>query len=346
MANITMKDVAKKAGVSRQAASIAFNNTPTTMVSQATRAKIFKAARELNYRPNHFAQSLKTGRTNIIGITSSGGILRQFNEPYIASVYEGIGRYFYDTDYKLIFQSFPNLSAKDPLNEWVSGRIVDGLIYLIFSNEIDNFRDNKIPALKKSGIPFVVIHSIQEDLGVPAVGVDCVKGGYEGTKHLAGLGHDSIGFVNYEGTMIHGQNLYQGYTKALKEYNIFLNGSSVYGVPGVDYRDGYNLADTLVKNKASLPRAFFVAEEKIAFGMIKRFTQAGLRVPEDVAIMGFGNIRSEALQLTGLTVVTQPAEEKGRLAAEMLTSIIKAPETKPGLKLVEPELKIRTSCGK
>ena len=71
---VTMKDVAKKAGVSRQAASIAFNNTPTTIVSQATREKIFKAAQELNYRPNHFAQSLKTGRTNIIGITSSGGI--------------------------------------------------------------------------------------------------------------------------------------------------------------------------------------------------------------------------------------------------------------------------------
>lgn len=351
MKPVSMKMIAEKAGVSRPTVSEILSNNPkksgTVRISDATRERVLKIVKELNYRPNYLAQALKARKTNLIGVTTMGGVLIQFNEPYISEVYEGIGNHLYSTHYKLVFQNFSELTDTDPLRELVAGRLVDGVIFLIFSNEIEEFRRDKLPAVKQTGIPFVVIHSIQEDLGVPATGVDCVHGGYMGTKHLLEHGYKTIGFVNYRGVFLHGQNLYKGYTQALHEYSVPLNSDQVYGVEGVSYSDGYQLASSLVEQRAALPRAFFVVEEKIAFGMIKKFTEAGVRVPDDVAVVGFGNIRSDALELSGLTAITQPAGQKGQLAAEMLVRMIEQPETQKelGLKLLIPELVIRTSCG-
>jgi LacI family transcriptional regulator len=348
---ISMKTIAEKAGVSRPTVSEILNHKPnragSVRISNATREKVIKIARELNFQPNYFAQSLKTGKTHIIGVTTMSGTLQQFNNPYIGHVYKGIGNNFLASDYKLIFQNFDELSRSDMLRKWVSGGLVDGLILLLFSYEWEYFKKDKLAALQETGIPLVVIHSNQEDLGIPAVGTDCIRGGRTAVLHLIGHGYETIGFVGYKGYLAHCDNLLAGYKQAMRENGWALAEDFIYLSDGMGLEDGYRLAADLITGGKKLPRALVVAEEKIALGMIKRFGEAGVRIPEVIALIGFGNLYHEALDVTGLTVITQPAEEKGKMAAALLTLLIdqEKPVLDVNLHIIEPKLMIRTSCG-
>jgi DNA-binding LacI/PurR family transcriptional regulator len=183
MNKMTMSEVAKKAGISQTTVSMVLNNKQI-MIRDETREKILSIARQYNYQPNHFARSLKAGKTNFIGITSGGGEnsdLANFSVPYSALVYQGITDYFTGKNFKLLFDQFNRIAH--PGLELAQTNTVDGLIFLLFSSYLESFVQRQLPLAKKMNVPFVIIHSVSSDFDCPAVGLDALRSGFLAAEH-------------------------------------------------------------------------------------------------------------------------------------------------------------------
>lgn len=345
MIQVTMEDIAKKAGVSRHTVSKVLNNREC-YVGQQTRQKVLSVVKELNYQPNYFARSLKEGKTNIIGITTISNNIGVFEQHYPANIYSGISRFFSDKDYKLIFHNFKQSGSVYPYEELTRTRMVDGIILLLFARDLEVFRKNRVVAqLKAAGMPLVVIHSLTEDFGCPAVGLDTRYGGYLATRHLLEHGYQEVGFIGFKRMDWQQRDYIAGYRQALAEGRIKENGEFTYTATGAGSEDGYRLASDLLEQEKHLPRALVVFTDEVAFGMIAAFREAGVRVPEDIALTSFRNDNHAALLLTGLTTVHEPAQDKGYKAAEMLLKMLDDPKKKPKPFFFKPKLIKRTSCG-
>jgi LacI family transcriptional regulator len=306
MSTIKMKDIAEKVGISRQAVSAILNNRQC-FVSDSTRQKVLKLVEELNYQPNYFAKSLKGGKTNIISVTAITPTT-MFNQYYPGLVYKGIGDFFKEKNYKLLFQDVSDLKKKEHCLELAGSNLVDGVIFLLFTRDIEVFQDIMIGLLQKLEIPFVVIHSFRSGFDCPNVGVDCIHGGRIAADHLLEHGYDTIGFVKDARLLPYSEDLYTGYTQALQSRGRSVNEDHLYSVSSWLAPGGYELADKMLAEKRKLPRSFIVFNDTIAHGMIARFTEAGLRVPEDIALMAFGDLINRDYIPHQLSCVTQPAQ--------------------------------------
>ena len=349
---VTMKDIAKKAGVSRQAVSHIMNNKSGAYVSDHTREKVLKIARELNYHTNYFARTLKTGRTNIIGIQAGHGMFFGSTQPYLANVYNGIGSFFDNTEYKFIFQNFIKMYRDDKLVGMFQSRLVDGFIFVLNAGMIKDFIQNQLPLMQKIGVPFVAVHSFQEDLGCHNVGLDCYHGGYSATEHLIGHRYARIGLVEVRSD--HHNDLaclVKGHRAALKAHGLPENKKDVFTSPGFGTAAGYEVAGSILASPDGLPEAFLVADDSIAYGMLKRFSQEGVKVPDDIALMGYGDNIDPFYMVDGLSSIIQPGFQKGETAAAMLKNQLDRIHGDAGqpaagrFVCLKPGLKIRTSCG-
>lgn len=349
MTKVTLKDIAGQVGISQQTVSKVLNQRNFT-VSDATRKKILAAARRLNYKPNLFARSLKTGRTNMIGITTMGSSLGRFDMPYAARVYQGIADFFAPHSYKLIFQNLQELVKRDNRLGLAENRVVDGLIFLLFSHEVGPFKKNQAPVLDRLGIPYVAVHSLADDFGFNSVGLDGTRGGALAAEHLVEHGYHTaggIGCVTTPVTNIHCMALIEGFKKGLGRHRVTMQAEHIYEVKSVQTQVGYQLGKDLAAGKAPLPRALFVIDDEIVYGLEKGLAEAGIRVPEDVALIGFGDRFSQDYFLGNITSVEQPALEKGYQAAELLYEQLPGTgDTKEHRTIINtPKLIIRKSCG-
>jgi len=349
MTKVTLKDIADKVGISQQTVSKVLNKRNFT-VSTATKRKILATARKLNYRPNLFAQVLKTGRTNMIGVATMGSSLGRFDMPYAGRVYQGIGDFFAKHNYKLIFRNLHELMGQDMGLNLAENRAVDGLIFLLFSHEVAPFKKKQAPVLDKLGIPFVLVHSLGEDFGFNSVGLDCVRGGELAAAHLLDHGYHSaggIGCVKTPTTNIHCTHLLTGFKRGLAAHGVRMKPKHVFDIPRVETRLGYQLAKDILSRKADLPRALFVIDDEIVFGLQKGLAEAGIRVPQDLALIGFGDRFSQDYFLSTITSVEQPALEKGYQAAELLYDQLSnnGDNKKHRTVINTPKLIIGNSCG-
>jgi DNA-binding LacI/PurR family transcriptional regulator len=258
-------------------------------------------------------------------------------------VYQGISDFFVQYDYKLIFHNFHDLTrSRQPL-DLVKSKLVDGLIFVRFSIDIQQFKKEEFPILQKINKPFVVIHSLKEDLGMTSVGLDCVYGGFMATEHLIQHGYPTIGCVTQPG--LHCDDLLRGYRQALEQYHLPLREEFIYALAGQTSDEASELAERLLQDKSKLPRALFVVDEYWAYPMIKKFWAAGVRIPQDLAIISFGDVNTEAVALTDMTIVRQPAVEKGYKAGEILRQLLLHPQSAPGSVILKPSLLVNKSCG-
>jgi LacI family transcriptional regulator len=350
---VTMKDIAKRVGITRQTVSEILNNK-FSRVSDATRQRVLQIAKELNYQPNQLARSLKTGKTNIIGFTYSGLTrLRFFKHPYLGDLHTGAGEYLSSRKQKLIFHLYDPDHNVDQIGELVNSRVVDGFIFVLFSINLDHFFNYQRKHLKSTGIPFVVIHSTNRDLGCPSVGLDCQAGGFTATPHLIEHGYKNIGILlppGQEGRIAqygHYQDFINGYKDALSKNNRLVDNNLIFRSPAFGPGGGERFVQEWLENNRKMPRAFFVTEDQIAYGMIKAFRKKGVKVPEDVALIGFGDNLEQDFAGGDLTSIRQPGVEKGKAASEILMELIENPDQKPASETVilEPTMTIRESCG-
>ena len=329
----TLADIAKALGVSKMTVSRAINNHPE--ISPETRARILDAAQRMNYRPNQFARALTTNRSYLLGV-----VVPDLMHSYFAEICRGIETVAKPLGYQnLICSTDEDASNEESEVEALLPR-TDGLI-LASSAAADETKFYR--RVIRDRAKLVLIDRQLEGIKCPTVTTDDVKVGELATEHLLGLGHRRVGHL--KGTVASTAALrFAGYQKALAKRRLPFEESLVQEC-GFTETDGYNATRDWLRN-GRLPSAIFAANDPAAIGAMSAITEAGLRIPEDIAIVGGGNIHYGDMLKVPLTTVAWSTSEMGQAAARLLIDLVEGKRgTREQHVIVKPELVVRASCG-
>ncbi len=333
----TLEQVAKLAGVSRSTVSRVINNHPH--VRPEVRERVWRVIREIGYQPNAAARSLATRRTQIIGIIIPETVTKLFTDPFFPLLLRGATEACNAREYQLMLSLFTARVDREELYRRIlRGRYLDGVI--IASASIS---DPLIPSLLRDGIPFVSVGRYPDER-VSYVDVDNVGGARMAVEHLIRLGHRRIATITGPLDMLVSRDRLEGYRQALEANGIPVDESLIIES---DFTEAGGMLSMQRLLPAS-PTAVFVASDMMAIGAMRALRQAGLRVPDDVAIVGFDDIPLASSIEPPLTTIRQPIERLGTIAVEVLLSLLEKPpeERQPAQRIILPtELVIRTSCG-
>lgn len=327
---ITIKDVAKTAGVAISTASYALNGS--NKVSEKTREKILKIAKELNYTPNGVARNLKTKKTGLIGL-----FVHSINGPFYDKLIKGIQEVINTQKYELIVFCDSGQKPGTSYN-FLSERRVDGAIIIS-----PNIKDQQVLDLTKNGLPLVVLDRKITEKNLCSVVIDNRKGANEAVNHLVSLGNRKIAFISGPENSFDNQERLKGYIDTLKSNSIEFEDR--YILKG-DFTEesGYEVVKKYISENKDIPTAFFSSNDEMAVGAIKALQENSIRVPEDVAIVGFDDIVISSYINPKLTTVRRPMYELGSFSAHMLVTMLSGKSMNSSL-VLSTELIIRESCG-
>lgn len=335
--SVTLEEVARVAGVSRSTVSRVINEQPS--VRPETRERVWQAIHECGYRPDPVARSLVTRRTQIIGVVIPEAVAQLFADPFFPLLLRGATETCNAQHYQLILALFDDPSKERDLYERVlRNGYVDGVVVASAS-----LADPLISHLEEDGIPFVSVgrHPSKD---VHFVDADNVSGAHMAVEHLIRLGHRRIATICGRLDMAAGKDRLRGYRQALEAHRIPVQNELI--VEG-DFSEASGMAAMPPLLSAS-PSAVFSASDTMAIGALKALRRAGLRVPEDIALVGFDDIPVASVVEPALTTVRQPIERLGSMAVEVLLGLLRdAPDVRaPTHKIILPaELIVRESCG-
>lgn len=334
----TIKEVAKLAGVAVSTASDALNGKPG--VSPKTRRRALEAAEELGYVPNTIAQGLVTRATKNVGIILSGpSSFELFTNPIFFEIIRSVTVTLSRKKYHAFLNVITTEEEVGIIPQVARGGLIEALI-LVGTRRNDQ---ELARLLEKLPIPCMVVVRRALDSVAYAVSIDNEKCGYLATAYLLGLGHRAIGYVgDLPGVSLADERL-AGYCRALEEWGVAYDESLV--APGDFYQEsGAGAIRRLLAETAPQPTAVFAANDLMALGAIEAVEQDGLRVPEDLSIVGCDDIPNLHLHRVPLTSVALPSIEMGRLAAEKVIGVLEGNDRLPAQIILEPELKIRGSA--
>ncbi|HZS09758.1 MAG TPA: LacI family DNA-binding transcriptional regulator [Blastocatellia bacterium] len=339
----TIVDIAARAGVAPMTVSRVINESG--YVSEAMREKVQLAVRELNYRPNGLARSLKRQRTQVVGI-----LLPDIVNPFSAELVGGIQEMLLARGYT----SFISTSERSTSREQAALRALfdhraDGIIVATRETTVGN---DFLLHLTERGVPMVVVGRTLAHPHVDRVTADHWQGGLEAVEHLISLGHRRIGFIGVSPAGGDGLRRYQGYLDALRKHHLPVDEKLIVG-PETQSGPGYSTQDDGYEGMRRLlmlakpPTAVFARNDFTAIGAMGAIRDAGLSVPDDVAIVGFDNVPLAAYTAPTLTTVDQPTTEQGRQAAALLLERIEGDRSRKRREIcLECHLIIRQSSGK
>jgi LacI family transcriptional regulator len=327
---VTIVEVAEKAGVSLGTVSRVMNND--SHVAPGTRERVSAVMREMGYVANRQARGLKGSRTNVIGVLAP-----DLGTGYIGEILHGIDAELalYHFDLMLFTTHRTAIKEANYVANMVQG-MVDGLLVVLPRNPADY-----TGTLTSRNFPFVLIDHQGTGNPCPAVGATNWQGGYNATEYLIKLGHKRIGFI--AGSMDLGAAIdrLDGYKSALQVHHIPVDPQLIY--EGTFFQpDGYAGGSALL-DLDHTPTAIFASNDVMAMGVMDAIRERGLRVPEDVSIIGFDDIPQAAMVRPALTTVRQPLEEMGRLATQLLIDQLKNPEKEIGRIELPTQLIVRDS---
>ena len=331
---MTLEEIAKLAGVSRSTVSRVINNHPN--VSPEVRERVWKVIRELDYQPHAAARSLATRRTQVLGLIIPQAVTILFTDPFFPLLIRGIADACNARRYHLMLSLFsPGDEQRELYSRFIRSGHLDGVI--ISSTVID---DPLIPRLLKDKIPFVLVGRYPHDPQVNYVDADNRAGAQMAVDYLIRLGHRRIATITGPLNMIAGLDRYEGYKTALTNRGISFDENLV--AEGDFTEEGaYQAMQTLLPQK---PTAVFVASDTMAMGAIKAIREAGLRIPEDISVVGFDDLQSSSFTAPPLTTVRQPVYQLGSTAASLLIDLIEGKSEPPQHIILPTELVIRESC--
>ena len=330
----TIKEIARIANVSAMTVSRALNNRHS--VRGATRKKILKIANRLGYMPNRIARSLVSKKSDLISL-----IVADISNQFFAEISRGIEDRARENGYHVIFSS----TDDDPKNLESSVRMmremgVDGFIIAAVSLEepiVDELLDQEIPVvlinrrIKKSNVNYVV--------------VDNYKGAYLAVEHLINIGYKKIGIISGRSSVSTGKERLQGYRKGLLDHG--LKFKKEYSSQGPFTKEHGKKAAQKMLTLKNRPEAIFAASDNIALGVMNAAGELGLKIPEDLAIVGFDDTNFSSNSKIRLTTVSQRKYEMGERGVQILIDLIENQESDYINKVVlEPRLIIRESCGR
>jgi LacI family transcriptional regulator len=328
---ITIIDVAAEAHVSYGTVSRVINND--VHVKQGTRDRVLQTMRRLGYVANRQARSLAGGRTNTIGV-----LVPDLGTGYIGEIIRGIDAELGLKDIDLILYTTHRTASKEAnyVANLAKG-MVDGLLLVLPRSPADF-----IGILTQRNFPFVLIDHQGIGQDCPAVGATNWQGGFTATEYLIKLGHQRIGFIT--GWMDLGCALdrLDGYRSALRTNHISEDPNLIY--EGTFFQpDGFIGASTML-DLSDPPTAIFASNDVMAMGVMDAVRNKGLRVPDDVSVIGFDDIPQASLIRPALTTIRQPLEKMGRVATQMLLELLNQPQKQNGRIELPTELIVRDSC--
>ncbi len=311
MSNVSIKDIARTAGISHSTVSRALNDSP--LVNAETKARIRRLADTLGYSPDAGARSLVMGRTHAIGV-----VVTTIADPFSAEVVEGIERTAYAHGYSLILAaSNDNPEREIAAVEMLRSKRVDSII--VTSSRVGALHQER---LHTTGVPVILLNS-HSQRGLPnaySVRVDDFHGGRLATGHLIGLGHRRIAHVaGLEGHSVSADRL-AGYHHALVAACLDCDPACV--VPGNGQLNGGERAFEALLALPDRPTAVFCYNDMTAIGLLSAARRAGIAVPRDLAVVGFDNIPLAAHVCPALTTVAQPMFELGKRAMDMALALM------------------------
>jgi DNA-binding LacI/PurR family transcriptional regulator len=329
VADVTIRDVAKQAGVGIATVSRVLNNSPS--VREETRQKVLEAIVELDYRPNPIARRLSLGKTLTIGV-----IVPFFTRPAFVERLRGIEHTLSDSEYDLIIFNVESAAKRDTVfHDILRQERVDGLLIISLSpgsTDVNRFL--------RANVPTVLIDDARHSQ-LSQVVVDDVNGGYLATQHLIELGHRKIGYVSdlFDNpfNFISSKNRYSGYRRALDEAEISFRPE--YHRQG---EHGRQVACEMAQQLLSLsdpPTAIFAASDTQAIGVLEAARNLGLQVPHELSVIGFDDI--EVAEYLNLTTIRQPFFASGVEGVELLLEAIATPSSTPRQIVLHVELVIR-----
>ncbi len=314
---VSLKDIAQKVGVSIALVSYVLNNKKQGRISEEISKKIRETALKLNYRPNQIAKSLKTNKTNTIGL-----VVADIANPFSANLARIIEDEAEKNDYTVIVGSSDEKEerSKRIINVMLD-RQVDGIIFAPAEKDQPLLR-----YLQKSKVPFVLIDRYFSDLKLNYIAVNNHEASFTGVEHLVNAGCTRIGFVGFKTTLSHLQDRKKGYMAALKKHNIPVNKQYVKEVPiNTSAEEVWQAIEELL----SLPEpvdAIFFASNKVSTLGLKYINKSGLKVPGDLKIVSFDQSDATDLFYATLTHIRQPLDEMGQMAVRTLIELMNKPK--------------------
>jgi LacI family transcriptional regulator len=308
---MTIRDIAGLAGVSIATVSRVLNDRPD--VSDETRDAVMRVVREHGYSLNRSARSLSAGRTGLVGVT-----VPIVHAAYFAFILSGAAEALYENDMRVVLCPTMHLHDREvSLLDRLMHGMTDGAL-LVLPEETSE----ELGALVDLGYRFVVVDPLEPlDERIPSVGASHSSGANEATRHLLSLGHRRIGAIG-------GPSGWMATEERLKGYHAALTAAGVMRDPALELNSdfeiqgGYGAALGLLRSRPDPPTAIFAFNDNLAIGAMQAVRKLGLRVPEDVSIVGFDDSEEAAIVTPALTTVRQPLAEMGRMAVSLLTRLL------------------------
>jgi len=335
---VTIKDVARHAGVSIATVSYVFNESAP--ISEATSARVLAAAKELDYRPSVIARSLRTQESRFIGYSWHRLLPNRWNpimERFLYNMAEAAEAQGYHI---LMFTSPPDSEPWLFYEELMLTGQVDGFIVS------DTNRDDKrIRYLLDSGFPFVDFGRADEEWDFPYVDVDGAAGTRQAVEHLLALGHRRIGLIAWPEVSLPGCYRYQGYVASLQAAGIPLDPAWVIRAEYAE-ASGRQAAHALLNLPPDRrPTAVVALSDLMAIGAMNGIYEMGLQPGRDVAVIGFDDIPTAQYLRPPLTTLSQPIAEVGERVINMLLQVLRGEELEEREVLLSPTLIVRESSG-
>jgi len=306
----SIKDIARKTGVSHSTVSRALHKSP--LISLETAERIRQVAQEMGYQPSAAARSLKTNRTQVLGV-----IVSNIADPFFSEILFGIEEFAQGMGYSLFIAS----SQHDPQREQkivqtMMEQRTDGVIVCSSSFSADQGRQ-----LLDHGFPVVVINNQAADSFHYSIYHDDIDGSQQITRHLIGLGHRQIAYVGNTRSGRTNLDRLSGFRSAMAEANLPIPAAYIYAAQGGEARMGFEAMQHFLR-LSNRPTAVFCFNDLIAIGALNACSLAGVSVPGQVSIAGFDNISYSEFTTPSITTFDQPKRSIGREAAQLLFDLL------------------------
>ncbi|MBK5191754.1 MAG: substrate-binding domain-containing protein [Flavobacteriaceae bacterium] len=332
---VSLKDIAKKVGVSIATVSYVLSKDKESKVSLAVAARVKKAAKELNYQPNQIAKSLKSGKTFTIGL-----ILADISNPFFAHIARIIEDEASKKGYTVIFGSSDEKAEKSwDLIQFLINRQVDGFIIAPTEGS-----QEQIKYLKNQNIPFVLIDRCFPELVTNYVIIDNFKAAFEAVDRLVKTANKKIGVIAYSTTLHHMKERIHGYYEAMHKNGLEVKKEWVKEIDFFDIKEGIKTAiDEMLMNKNPV-KAILFTTNSLAIHGLKYLDELNYRVPQNISIVSFDEGEAFDFYYCPLTHIKQPLLEIGRTAVKILIEQISDPSLEEQQILMNATLIVRKSC--
>jgi DNA-binding LacI/PurR family transcriptional regulator len=334
--SVTIKDVARKAGVSHTTVSMVIHNDKR--ITPDTKKKVLLAIDELKYHPNYLARGLVQGKTNTIAVMATF-----FSSFFEMNFLKGIEQEIGESEYQINeYSTRGKPGVKQLIMEQILyGKRADALISLSIKPEKEMLEE-----FRKSGLPIILIE--EEMKGAHTIKTDNFKGGFIATEYLLQKSRKKIGIivgeVNGDEVGTSPEDRLKGYKKALTEFNVEFDKDLVYEVKDFDYKDGKEALKKFLSSGKKIDAVFCAAGDYTAMGLLEEARKRFIKVPQDLSVIGYDDLEMSAIVNPPLTTVRQSITEMGREAYKIAVLAAEGKAKEPKNITLQPELIVRESA--